>query len=53
LISITPERHLQTTGGCKYCLKESRIRLLERGLAISDAPIARPSPRVVPALRGG
>jgi hypothetical protein len=42
LISITPERHLQTTGGCKYCLKESRIRLLERGLALSDTLTPRP-----------
>ena len=31
-ISITPEKHLQTTGGCKYCLRESRIRMLEREL---------------------
>lgn len=32
LISITPEKHLQTSGGCKYCLRESRIRMLEREL---------------------
>lgn len=32
LISITPEKHLQTTGGCKFCLRESRIRMLEREL---------------------
>lgn len=32
LISITPEKHLQTTGGCKYCLRASRIRMLEREL---------------------
>ncbi len=31
-ISITPEKHLQTSGGCKYCLRESRIRMLEREL---------------------
>jgi len=31
-ISITPEKHLQTTGGCKYCLRDSRIRMLEREL---------------------
>jgi hypothetical protein len=31
-ISITPEKHLQTTGGCKFCLRESRIRMLEREL---------------------
>ncbi len=27
LIAITPERHLVTTGGCKYCLKELRGQL--------------------------
>lgn len=32
LISITPEKHLQTSGGCKYCLRASRIRMLEREL---------------------
>lgn len=31
-ITITPEKHLQTTGGCKFCLRESRIRMLEREL---------------------
>ncbi|MFM9048169.1 MAG: hypothetical protein ACKOOH_11050 [Cyanobium sp.] len=31
-ISITPEKHLQTSGGCKYCLRDSRIRMLEREL---------------------
>ena len=29
-ITITPERHLQTTGGCKYCLRKYRNRTLER-----------------------
>ena len=24
LIAITPEKHLETTGGCKYCLKMFR-----------------------------
>lgn len=46
LISITPEKHLQTSGGCKYCLRESRIRLLERELhrdsAIREIPVALP-----------
>jgi hypothetical protein len=32
-ITITPEKHLQTTGGCKYCLKEMRITSLERELS--------------------
>ena len=31
-ISITPEKHLQTTGGCKFCLREMRITMLEREL---------------------
>jgi hypothetical protein len=47
-ISITPEKHLQTTGGCKYCLRESRIRMLERELGREAAdrpapPAAKPS----------
>jgi hypothetical protein len=39
-ISITPEKHLQTTGGCRYCLRENRIRMLEREL--QREPIVRP-----------
>lgn len=43
LISITPEKHLQTSGGCKYCLRQSRIRMLERELqrepAIRELPL--------------
>ena len=35
-ISITPERHLQTTGGCKYCLRVSRNQLLERTLRLES-----------------
>lgn len=31
-IIITPEKHLQTTGGCKFCLREMRITMLEREL---------------------
>ena len=31
-ICITPEKHLQTTGGCKFCLREKRIISLEREL---------------------
>ena len=54
-ISITPEKHLQTTGGCKFCLRESRIRMLERELC-RDA-IKRPSPSTIPlrqtAVRSG
>lgn len=36
-ISITPEKHLQTTGGCKFCLRESRITMLERELGRQSA----------------
>ncbi|MEO1002783.1 MAG: hypothetical protein AAFX65_06705 [Cyanobacteria bacterium J06638_7] len=31
-ILITPEKHLQTTGGCKFCLREMRVSMLEREL---------------------
>jgi hypothetical protein len=37
-IVITPEKHLQTTGGCKFCLRATRVRLLERQFSIADAP---------------
>ena len=30
-ISITPERHLVTTGGCKYCLRQLRGHLPSAG----------------------
>jgi hypothetical protein len=40
-IVITPERHLHTTGGCKYCLREVRLRILERGLEMT-LPIEPP-----------
>jgi hypothetical protein len=42
LISITPEKHLQTTGGCKFCLRQNRIRMLEREL-LREA-VDRPEP---------
>lgn len=59
-ISITPERHLQTTGGCKYCLRVYRNSQLERTLrmemeepihpdALSDQLRAAMSP-AVPAV---
>jgi hypothetical protein len=48
LISITPEKHLQTTGGCKFSLRQNRIRMLERELqreAIDHpASIVHPNP---------
>jgi len=37
-ILITPEKHLQTTGGCKFCLRERRIAQLERGFQLEAAP---------------
>ena len=37
-IVITPEKHLQTTGGCKFCLRTTRLRILEREFLIADAP---------------
>jgi hypothetical protein len=40
-IVITPEKHLQTTGGCKFCLRASRVRQLERQFSIADAPEPR------------
>ncbi|MEB3169842.1 MAG: hypothetical protein VKK43_00560 [Synechococcaceae cyanobacterium] len=51
-ISITPEKHLQTTGGCKFCLRESRIRMLERELGrdAADRP-ATPAPAAPAASR--
>lgn len=37
-IVITPEKHLQTSGGCKFCLRATRLRILEREFMIADAP---------------
>jgi hypothetical protein len=50
-IVITPEKHLQTSGGCKFCLRASRVRLLERQFSIADAPEREltPSPAPEPA----
>jgi len=31
-VTITPEKHLQTLGGCRHCLRERRIASLEREL---------------------
>ena len=44
-ITITPERHLQTTGGCKYCLRERRVEALERELNRTSAQPAAEVPR--------
>jgi hypothetical protein len=45
-IVITPEKHLQTTGGCKFCLRQMRICMLERELGRGSAehpPLAKDS----------
>lgn len=49
-IVITPEKHLQTSGGCKFCLRATRLRILEREFMIADAPehaLERPLQRPV------
>jgi hypothetical protein len=48
-IVITPEKHLQTTGGCKFCLREKRIAMLEREL-LREA--ASPPPPLEPPVPG-
>ena len=35
LIVITPERHLQTTGGCKYCLRRYRQQAMEASVNVA------------------
>lgn len=35
LIVITPERHLQTTGGCKYCLRRYRQQAIEASVKVT------------------
>lgn len=52
-IVITPEKHLQTSGGCKFCLRARRVRQLERQFSIADAPepTLQVSPPRQPALR--
>ena len=37
-ITITPEKHLQTLGGCRHCLRERRITALERELNRRSGP---------------
>lgn len=44
-ISITPEKHLQTTGGCKFCLRERRIRQLEKEFHAPSPPITTTAAR--------
>ncbi|MDM7938667.1 MAG: hypothetical protein QUV06_14615 [Cyanobium sp. CZS 48M] len=38
LIVITPERHLQTTGGCKYCLRRYRQQAMEAAVTVAAGP---------------
>jgi len=45
-ITITPEKHLQTTGGCRHCLRERRVEFLEREL---NRASARPGKAQLPA----
>lgn len=45
-ITITPEKHLQTTGGCRHCLRERRVEALEREL---NRSAARPASEITPA----
>ena len=50
-ISITPEKHLQTLGGCRHCLRERRVASLERELnrksaeRPTDQQVAKPVPK--------
>merc|ERR1711990_1115092 len=47
VISITPEKHLQTLGGCRHCLRERRIASLERELnrkPVDRCLVKAPSP---------
>ena len=45
-ITITPEKHLQTTGGCRHCLRERRVEALEREL---NRSAARPAAEITSA----
>jgi hypothetical protein len=45
-VVITPERHLQTTGGCKYCLRNYRNQSLERVLRMDCEPLDLPTPQL-------
>ena len=47
-ISITPEKHLQTLGGCRHCLRERRVASLERELNRKSAE--RPTDQQVDKL---
>jgi hypothetical protein len=56
VITITPEKHLQTTGGCKFCLRQMRICMLERELGRRSAehpPLAQDANRAALSTIGG
>lgn len=40
LIVITPERHLQTTGGCKYCLRHYRQQAMDASVTVASVRVA-------------
>ena len=44
-IVITPEKHLQTSGGCKFCLRATRLRILTR-FQFESENCDRPGPLV-------
>ncbi|BEV36480.1 hypothetical protein [Synechococcus sp. M16CYN] len=48
-INITPEKHLQTLGGCRHCLKARRVMSLERELDRKSAD--RPASKLVSQTR--
>ena len=48
-ITITPEKHLQTLGGCRHCLRERRVEALERELNRKAAPDHQLNEPVQPA----
>ncbi|MBM5801881.1 MAG: hypothetical protein FJ077_13870, partial [Cyanobacteria bacterium K_DeepCast_35m_m2_023] len=43
-ITITPEKHLKTTGGCKFCLRAMRVNALERELNREAYDVKPPAP---------
>ncbi|MEY3735028.1 MAG: hypothetical protein RLZZ624_86 [Cyanobacteriota bacterium] len=47
-VSITPERHLQTTGGCKFCLKTSRSQIVPLGDSFGRLMRERSTPEAAP-----
>ena len=50
-ISITPEKHLQTLGGCRHCLRERRVASLERELNRKPAERPTANPVVKPVSK--